>query len=185
MKKTNKKFGIVLGIAVAALILMIMIVVIINSNNSSNNQYTPPVDNVNDTFGNDEDVTAIAKDEITTEKVTAENPEIEVVILSKKFGGGSHGYIEIKEATAYVDNLGDANISVTGIKGGHGDKKSDGTYWYSNPSIPYRVYDANGTELWANNVYVDNYENKEVGDLCKGSTPTYVDANKVARIEIG
>lgn len=170
----------ILGVIAIVLLFVIVVSLINNSSTSSNNE---TYDNYyqDDNFGNNEEVTAVQKEDIV-----AETPDIEVVILSKKFGGDTHGYIEITNATVSVDGtFGDAVINVEGIKGGHGRQKTDGTYWYSNPPIEYRVYDANGTLLWSNNIYVDNYENKEQGDICKGSAWTYVDANKVARIEIG
>ena len=140
-----------------------------NNENYNNNNYYQ-----NDNFGNNEDVTAVPKEDIV-----ATNPDIEVVILSKKFGGGSWGYVELTEAYASVDaSLGCVLINVEGVKGHPGD-----TGW--SPAIEYRVYDANDTLLWSNDVYVDNYENKEQGDICKGSTPTYLKPEKVARIEIG
>jgi|GEM_PF-4880748 len=170
----------VLGAVALVLVFIIIIMLVSNSSTNSNN------DNYNDNyyqednFGNNEDVTAVQK-----EDVVATTPDIEVVILSKKFGGGIDGYVEVTKASASVNERGEVLLSVEGIKGGPGDQKSDGSYWYGNPYIKYRVYDANGTLLSDGALKVDNYENKEQGDICKGVDNTHIEAEKVARIEIG
>ncbi|MBR2952887.1 MAG: hypothetical protein IKC45_00720 [Clostridia bacterium] len=169
---TKVKF---LGVIVIVLILIIIMVIIgRTSSNSNNENYNNNNYYQDDDFGNNEEVTAVEK-----EDVVATTPDIEVVILSEKFGGGSWGYIELTKAYASVDvSLDVVLINVEGIKGNPGEEG-----W--SPAIPYRVYDANDTLLWSNDVYVDNYENKEQGDICKGSTPTYLKPEQVARIEIG
>lgn len=184
LKDQSKRKYIFIGVAILCLILIIMLELLMGSSDTASSDTA--YDNTYDNFGNDEIVTAISPEEIATEKVTVENAGIEVVMLSKKFGGGIDGYIELTEAAAYVDTFGDASITVTGIKGDHGEsKRPDGTYRYGNPYIPFRAYDANGTVLYSGSVKVDNYENKEKGDVCKGSQTTFVEAEKVAKIEIG
>ena len=183
LKDQSKRKYIFIGVAILCLILIIMLELLMGSSDTASNDTA--YDNTYDNFGNDEIVTAISPEEIATEKVTVENVGIEVVMLSKKFGGETDGYIELTEASAYVDTLGFACVTVTGIKGDHGVQRSDGTYYYNNPSIPFRAYDANGTVLDSGSLKVDNYENKEKGDVCKGSETTFVEAEKVAKIEIG
>ncbi|MDE5994561.1 MAG: hypothetical protein K2G60_03510 [Oscillospiraceae bacterium] len=164
-----------------ALIIVLMFVFLgalgskpINSGNANNSSYNTPNAPANDNFGKNEAVTAVP-----TEEITQAPTNVKIEILSKKFGSENDGYVSVTDVSTYVDTLGKLCISVTATKTRMGEKS------YGDPPIPYRVYDSSGRELWSNNIYLDNFKNKEVGDTAKGSTSTYIEPYKIATVEIG